>query len=110
VGEPLAAGAVRARQAAPALEGVTMQLLDRGLAGHGLTSRRAPVRLSDLGAFAAAFVTNARGIAPVGQIDDLAVSVDPALMRTLARAHGSAPWAALQPAKGRCSHLWVAAR
>jgi branched-subunit amino acid aminotransferase/4-amino-4-deoxychorismate lyase len=81
--------------AAPALAGVTMQLLDRGLAGHGLTSRRAPVRLSDLGSFTAAFVTNARGIAPVGQIDDLAVSVDPALMSTLARAHGSVPWAAL---------------
>ena len=72
-----------------------MQLLDRGLAGHGLASRRAPVRLSDLGSFAAAFVTNARGIAPVGQIDDRALPVDPALMSALARAYGSAPWAAL---------------
>jgi branched-subunit amino acid aminotransferase/4-amino-4-deoxychorismate lyase len=80
---------------APALAGITMQLLDRGLAGHGLTSRRAQVRLADLGSFAAAFVTNSRGIAPVGQIDDLALTVDPALMSTLARAHGSAPWAAL---------------
>jgi branched-subunit amino acid aminotransferase/4-amino-4-deoxychorismate lyase len=81
--------------AAPALAGITMQLLDRGLAGHGLASRRAPVRMPDLGSFAAAFVTNARGIAPVGQIDDLALPVDPALMGTLARAHSSAPWAAL---------------
>jgi branched-subunit amino acid aminotransferase/4-amino-4-deoxychorismate lyase len=81
--------------AAPALSGVTMQLLDRGLAGHGLASRRALVRLSDVGSFVAAFVTNARGIAPVGHIDDLALPADPALMDTLARAYGSAPWAAL---------------
>ena len=80
---------------APALAGITMQLLDRGLAGHGLASRRAPVRLSDLGSFAAAFVTNARGIAPVGRIDDRALPVDPALMSALARAYGSAPWTAL---------------
>src|SRR5262249_12254885 len=40
--------------AAPALAGITMQLLDRGLAGSGLRSRRAPVRLPDLGSFAAA--------------------------------------------------------
>jgi len=81
--------------AAPALAGITMQLLDRGLAGHGLASRRAQVRHSDLGSFAAAFVTNARGIAAVGQIDDLALPADPALMSTLARIHGSAPWTVL---------------
>jgi hypothetical protein len=71
--------------------------LPSGWAGHGLASRRAPVRLSDLGLFAAAFVTNARGIAPVGQIDDLGLPVDPVLMRTLARVYGSAPWAACRP-------------
>jgi hypothetical protein len=42
------------------------------LAECGLPSRRAPVRLPGLASFAAAFVTYARGIAAVGQIDDLA--------------------------------------
>jgi branched-subunit amino acid aminotransferase/4-amino-4-deoxychorismate lyase len=79
--------------AAPALDGITMQLLNRGLAGYGLPSRRAPVRLSDLGSFAAVFATNARGIVPVAQVDDLALPVDPALMTTLAQVYESAPWA-----------------
>ncbi len=81
--------------AAPALAGITMQLLDRELAGCGLTSRRAPIRLPDLGMFAAAFATNARGVVRVGQIGDLVVPADPALMSTLARAYDAAPWAAL---------------
>ena len=60
---------------APMLHGITMQLLELKLADCGLPSRRAPVRLPGLASFAAAFVTNARGIAAVGQIDDLAYLV-----------------------------------
>src|ERR1700736_929658 len=75
---------------APMLRGITMQLLELKLADCGLPSRRAPVRLLGLASFAAAFVTNARGIAAVGQIDDLAFPVDPQLMRTLAQAYESA--------------------
>src|SRR5258708_1941125 len=78
--------------AAPMLRGITMQLLELKLAGCGLPSRRAPVHLPGLPSFAAAFVTNARGIAAVGQIDDLALLVDPELMRTLTQAYESAGW------------------
>ena len=78
--------------AAPALAGITMQLLEPALVQHGLPSRRAHVRLADLGSFAAVFVTNARGIAPVGKVDDLSLSADAGFMRRLAEAYESAGW------------------
>jgi branched-subunit amino acid aminotransferase/4-amino-4-deoxychorismate lyase len=78
--------------AAPSLAGITMQLLTRQLPGTGLTSRRARVRVPDVGSFAGAFVTNARGIAPVGQIDDHVLAVNAKLMTTLTGAYRSASW------------------
>ena len=80
---------------APALAGITMQLLSRQLPGVGLTSRRERVTVADVSRFAAAFVTNARGIAAVRQIGDRAVPVDARLMKTLADAYESAGWDAL---------------
>jgi branched-subunit amino acid aminotransferase/4-amino-4-deoxychorismate lyase len=77
---------------APMLAGITMQLLEPRLAGAGLPTRRGPVRLADLPSFAAVFVTNARGIAPVGRVDDLRLPVDPGLMKTLAGVYDSVPW------------------
>jgi len=77
---------------APALAGVTMQLLQRALAERGVPSRRAPVRVSDLGSFAGAFVTNSHGIAPVGQVDDLTLPVDDVLMPAVTQAYESAAW------------------
>lgn len=77
---------------APALAGITMQLLEPRLAGSGLPSRRAPVRLSDLPNYRGAFVTNARGIAPVAQIDDLELAVDTDLMGSLSAVYEAVPW------------------
>jgi len=77
---------------APALAGITMQILERALAERGVPSRRAPVRVSDLGSFAGAFVTNSHGIAPVGQVDELTLPVDTALMAVLTQAYESAGW------------------
>ena len=77
---------------APALLGITMQLLDRRLAGSGVRSRRAPVRLADLPAYAGAFVTNSRGVAPVGRIDDLALPVGSGLLTTLSQLYEGVPW------------------
>ena len=77
---------------APALQGITMQILERALPGHGRPSQRLPVRVSNLGSFTAAFVTNARGIAPVGRIDELILPVDGALMAALTEAYDSAGW------------------
>ena len=77
---------------APALAGITMQLVEPRLAAAGLPSRRAPVRLADLPGYRAAFVTNARGIAPVAQIDDLELAVDTELMDAVTAVYQSVPW------------------
>lgn len=78
--------------AAPVLSGITMQLIESRLASFALPSRRCHVRLSDLGSFAAVFVTNARGIAPVSQVDDTPLVVDDTLMTTLSEVYASVPW------------------
>jgi len=78
--------------AAPALAGITMQLLERQLPATALTSRRALVRVPDVGSFTGAFVTNARGIAAVGRIDDHVLAVDTKLMTTLTDVYQSAGW------------------
>jgi len=78
--------------ATPVLDGITMQILERQLPACGVPSRRIPVDTTAMRAFRAAFVTNARGIAPVGQIDDLSLPVDGTLLATLTGAYESAGW------------------
>jgi branched-subunit amino acid aminotransferase/4-amino-4-deoxychorismate lyase len=78
--------------AAPALDGITMQILERRLPARGVPSRRIPVDTAGLRSFRAAFVTNSHGIAPVGQIDDVSLPVDGTLLATLAEAYESAGW------------------
>jgi len=89
--------------AAPALSGITMQLIEPALAGRGLASARAHIRVRDLGSFAGVFVTNARGIAPVGQVDDLRLPVDQNLMERLGQAYeslrGTASESATEPGR-----------
>jgi len=77
---------------APALAGITMQILEQALPGRGVPSRHAQVRLADLGAFTAAFVTNSHGVAAVGQIDEVILPVDAALMRSVTEAYESTSW------------------
>jgi branched-subunit amino acid aminotransferase/4-amino-4-deoxychorismate lyase len=77
---------------APMLAGITMQLLESRIADSGLTSRRAPIKLADVPSFAGVFVTNARGIAPVGEVDGTAVPVDPAFMARLTTVYACAAW------------------
>ena len=77
---------------APALAGITMQAIIPALAVRGFRSVRRSVRLSDLGSFAGAFVTNSWGVATVGAIDDVRIRVDEAFGRSLAAAYESVPW------------------
>ncbi|MFE2289893.1 aminotransferase class IV [Streptomyces sp. NPDC059452] len=56
---------------APALLGVTMALLERGLAEEGEPSVRRAVTLEGVGAYRGAFICNSQGIAPVRRIDDV---------------------------------------
>ncbi|MGN6791375.1 MAG: aminotransferase class IV [Streptosporangiaceae bacterium] len=78
--------------AAPALRGITMQVVQPALAERGVPSARAHVRIADLRSFASMFVTNARGVAAVGLVDELRLPVDQDLMRTLTECHDAAPW------------------
>jgi branched-subunit amino acid aminotransferase/4-amino-4-deoxychorismate lyase len=77
---------------APALAGITMQLVEPRLAAAGLPSRRVPVHLADLPSFRGAFVTNARGIAPVARIDDVELGVDTELMDAVSAVYEAVPW------------------
>lgn len=76
---------------APALEGITMALLDSGLARAGRPSLRRGVTLEDLGAYRSAFVSNSQGVAPVHRIDHTTFAVDEELMGLLTRAYADAP-------------------
>jgi hypothetical protein len=69
-----------------------MQVLEGRLAGAGIGSRRAAIHLSDIPSFAAGFVTNARGIAPIGRVDDVELPIDEALFRRLVDLLGSVPF------------------
>jgi len=77
---------------APSLLGITMQLLEPRLRPAGVPSRRGPVRLADVPSCRAAFVTNARGIAPVARIGDHELAVDDSVMATLHRVYADVPW------------------
>jgi branched-subunit amino acid aminotransferase/4-amino-4-deoxychorismate lyase len=77
---------------APMLAGITMRLLQARIGAVGLTSRRAAVRLADVDSFDGAFVTNARGIASVAEIDDIVLPVDADRMAELAKAYARVGW------------------
>lgn len=77
---------------APLLAGITMQLLERTLPELGVTSRRESVRLQDLPSFEGVFITNARGVAAVSQVDDMRLPAASGLVKTIADAYASVPW------------------
>ena len=77
---------------APHLRGITMQLLERELPERGVQSRRATVRLRDLASFEGSFLSNARGVAVVNQIDDVAVPLHEEWFETIATAYAAVAW------------------
>lgn len=77
---------------APALHGITMQLLERALQEAGLQSLRRTVRVSDLDSFGAVFLTNSLGISPVGLVDNHALPAGAGIMKTLAGIYQRIPW------------------
>jgi branched-subunit amino acid aminotransferase/4-amino-4-deoxychorismate lyase len=78
--------------AAPALDGITMLLLERYLPGQGVPTRRAPVCVSDLPSYVTVVATNSRGIAAVERVDDRPLSVDRPFMKTLLSTYEAVPW------------------
>jgi branched-subunit amino acid aminotransferase/4-amino-4-deoxychorismate lyase len=77
---------------APLLHGITMQLLEHQLPEFGVPSRRAPVRLQDITSFEGAFLSNARGVAAVSQVDGASLPIPAERMKTIADAYASATW------------------
>lgn len=77
---------------APMLAGITMQLIDGKFVTAGLRPARQEIRLADLGQYNGAFVCNARGIAPVEQIDDVTMPVDPRWMTMISKVYESVEW------------------
>ena len=78
--------------AAPALPGVTFQLLGRELDAAGIRQRIAPVRLEDLALQRAAFALNSSGISDVAMVDRQAFAGDAAFGARLRALHAAIPW------------------
>jgi len=78
--------------AAPLLHGITMQLLERKLVELGVPARRAPVRLHDIASFDGAFLSNARGVAAVSEVDGMSLPMQARRMETIADAYAAVPW------------------
>ena len=79
----------------PALRGTAERLLQAGLDKAGIPQRAAPVGLSELGAFQAAFACNASGLQPIVAVDAVAWRADIALMARLKAALDAVPWDSL---------------
>ena len=77
---------------APALRGISMQVLERELSKAHVPWLRRPVHLADVGSFDGAFITNSRGIAPVGRIDDTLLPTNGALVASVMQVFDEAPW------------------
>jgi branched-subunit amino acid aminotransferase/4-amino-4-deoxychorismate lyase len=76
---------------APALRGVTMQVLQRELTRAAVPWRHAAVNVADLASYDGAFVTNSHGIAAVARIDDLSLPTDAPLLKAAVTALAAAP-------------------
>jgi branched-subunit amino acid aminotransferase/4-amino-4-deoxychorismate lyase len=75
---------------APLLRGITMQLLE-----ERVPSRRARVGLGDIADFEGAFLSNARGVAAVSEIDGITLPLPAARVEDLLKAYESVPWDAI---------------
>ena len=81
---------------APALAGITRQLLDRGLRGSGISTESRHIRLDELAAYRACFIVNAGSVGPMVEgIDDIRFSVDAELPRLIESAYASQPLEAI---------------
>jgi len=77
---------------APQLIGVSMQLLQSGLARNGLRSSVERIGVDDVGRFRAAFFTNSSTpVQAIASIDAAGLSPDPALIATLMASYESNP-------------------
>lgn len=75
---------------APALRGVSMQLLQKGLRERGVPSDSHRIAHADVGAFRSAFLTNCScAVRPIAEIDGVRFAVDPDLDAMLEACYAS---------------------
>jgi branched-subunit amino acid aminotransferase/4-amino-4-deoxychorismate lyase len=77
---------------APALAGITMQLVQRELTRTGRVWSREHVQVQDVGLFEGAFLTNSHGIWPVTAIDEHEFALDERWFRPLAGVYDAVAW------------------
>ncbi|WP_245574074.1 aminotransferase class IV family protein [Amycolatopsis nigrescens] len=78
---------------APALPGISLQLLRKGLRAKGVPVESREVRLSDLAGFDTTFVTNSATVGqPIASVDDVPLKLDPAHLAIVRDAYDSLPW------------------
>lgn len=75
----------------PRLDGVTMLVLQRELAGAGVPQAQETVRLPDLAGYDGMILCNSRGWAPVGRVDDLVIRDDAAFTAIVTAAYEDCP-------------------
>jgi branched-subunit amino acid aminotransferase/4-amino-4-deoxychorismate lyase len=75
---------------APALRGISMQLLQKGLRERGVPSDSHRIAQADIGAFRSAFLTNcSRAVRPVAEIDGVRFTIDAELNTMLEACYAS---------------------
>ena len=87
-----AAGDAIAWPDAPALHGISMQVLERELTKASIPWGYRTVNIDDIGSFDGVFISNARGVAPVGRIDGTILPLGGELVATVMRLFDAAPW------------------
>ncbi|TXH03596.1 MAG: aminodeoxychorismate lyase [Nevskiaceae bacterium] len=81
---------------APALPGISQQLLQQALAARGIATETRPVRLSELGRFRGAFFSNcSHAVQPIAQIDTQTFAADAEVYGPLSAAYEALPWDAI---------------
>jgi branched-subunit amino acid aminotransferase/4-amino-4-deoxychorismate lyase len=81
--------------AAPALDGIAKQVLERELAAAGVPSIRRTVRLADVGSYDGSLIMNSWGLTQLARIDDMTLPLDSPLAGLVARVFAAAPWDAV---------------
>lgn len=75
----------------PRLDGITMLVLQRGLAANDVPQAETAVRVQDLASYDGMILCNSRGWAPVGRVDDLRIGPDAAFAAAIAAAYDGCP-------------------
>lgn len=77
----------------PSLPGVTQQLLQACLAGHGLAARREPVDVAEIARFSAAWSLNSTGVQDIASVDGHRYPGDAGTGELLRTCLAASPWA-----------------